>query len=124
VQMEITHDVLDSTDKSQRLTSMRFAPSVIYAVHSSVNDSLWLRPYVGAGLSFYRATMNSGISSPDDARETGHAFQGFGGSEMTFAGAPQFALSVDVGYRKLNTSFAGFEPKKGWFSLAGHWYVK
>ncbi len=124
VQVELTHDVLDSIDKTQRLTSMRFAPSVIYAVHSSVNDSLWLRPYVGGGLSFYHATMNSGISSPNDAKETGQSFQGFGGTEMTFAGAPRFALSVDVGYRKLTTSFAGFEPKKGWFSLAGHWYVR
>jgi Outer membrane protein beta-barrel domain len=124
VQMEMTHDALDSIDKTQRLTSTRFSPSVLYAVHSSVNDSLWLRPYVGGGLSFYRATMSTGITSPEDAKETGRSFQAFGGAEMTFSGAPRLALSLDAGYRRLNTSFGGFEPKKIGFSLAGHWYVK
>jgi hypothetical protein len=124
VQMEMTHDVLESVDKSQRLTSMRFAPSMIYAVHSSVNDNLWLRPYVGGGLSFYHTTLSTGIGSANDGTESGKSFQAFGGSEITFAGAPRFALSVDLAYRKVNTSFAGFDPKKIAFSLAGHWYVK
>jgi hypothetical protein len=48
----------------------------------------------------------------------------FGGGEVTFAGAPQFALSADLGYHWYRTPAAGFDGGGLGVSLLGHWYVK
>jgi hypothetical protein len=64
---------------------------------------VWLRPYVGSGVG------------------AGHylTFRAFGGSELTFATVPQFALSGDLGYRWAESPFAGFTV-----SISAHWYFK
>jgi hypothetical protein len=49
--------------------------------------------------------------------------QFFGGAEFTFAGAPRFAVSTDVGYRSRSV-FLGTELGGMGFTLSGHWYVR
>ena len=125
VQFEVSRSRMASIDGQGHATSLQFAPSVLYALPDGATDSLWVRPYVGAGSSFYRATLNSGTSSPDPLPvNKGMAYRAFGGVEATFAGAPQFALSVDVGHSWRQTSFAGSAPDRIGLSLSGHWYVK
>lgn len=125
VQFEVSRSRMASIDGQGHATSLQFAPSVLYALPDGATDSFWVRPYVGAGSSFYRATLVSGTLSPDSLpANRGMAFRAFGGVEATFAGAPQFALSVDVGHSWRQTSFAGSAPDRIGLSLSGHWYVK
>ena len=93
--------------------STQFAPSVLYSRPDGVTNSVWLRPYAGAGPRFYRANQ-----------ETGLGFEAFGGTEATLAAMPQFAFSADIGYRWSRPSLNGFEPRRFGFSVSGHWYVK
>lgn len=125
VQFEVSRSRIASIDGKGHATSLQFAPSVLYSLPGGVNESLWVRPYVGAGSSFYRATVDSRTSSPNPLPvNKGMTFRAFGGVEATFAGAPQFALSVDVGHSWRQTSFAGSAPDRMGLSLSGHWYVK
>ena len=125
VQFDVSRSRIASIDGKGHATSLQFAPSVLYALPDGVTNSFWVRPYVGAGSSFYRATSVSGTLSADPLPENkGMAFRAFGGVEATFAGAPQFALSVDVGHSWRQTSFAGSAPDRIGLSLSGHWYVK
>jgi hypothetical protein len=48
----------------------------------------------------------------------------FGGGEVTFAGLPHFALSADMGYRKMPAEIAAFESRRLRFALSGHWFVR
>jgi hypothetical protein len=125
VQFEVSRSRIASLDGRGHATSLHVAPSVLYSLPNGITNSFWLRPYVGAGSSFYRATLNSGTSSPDPLPvNKGMAFRAFGGVEATFAGAPQFALSVDAGHSWRQTSVAGSTPDRIGLSLSGHWYVK
>lgn len=121
-QFDASRYLLDSVAAPGHLTSIQFAPSVLYSLPDGVSDSLWVRPYLGAGGSLYRATLSGGTSSL--TTDKGLGFQAFGGGEATFSGVPRFALSADIGYRWSRTSFVGFEPRKIGFSLSAHWYVK
>lgn len=112
VQFSASRPQLASAD-GRLLASTQFAPSVLYSLPDGVTNSVWLRPYVGAGPRFHRANL-----------ETRLGYEVFGGAEATLAGMPQFALSADVGYRWARPSFNGFEPRRIGFSLSGHWYVK
>ena len=103
---------LHSAD-GRSLESTQFAPSVLYSLPEAVTDSLWLRPYAGAGPRLYRANL-----------ETRLGYEAFGGVEVTLAALPQFTLSGDFGSRWSRPSFGGFEPRRTGFLLSGHWYVK
>jgi hypothetical protein len=125
VQFEVSRSRMAGIDAKEHATSLKFAPSVLYSLPDGVTNSVWVRPYVGAGSSFYRATLDRGTSSADPLpANKGMAFRAFGGVEATYAGAPQFAFSVDVGRSWRQTSFAGSEPDRIGLSLSGHWYVK
>lgn len=125
VQFEVSRYRLDSVEAPGHLTSIQFAPSVLYSLPDGVTNSMWVRPYLGAGGSLYRATLSGGPSGlGESATDKGLGFQGFGGGEVTLSGVPQFALSADIGYRWSRTSVAGFEPGRIGLSLSGHWYVK
>ena len=125
VQFEVSRTRIASLDGKGHATSLQVAPSILYSLPDGVANSFWLRPYVGAGSSFYRATMNSGTSNTDPFPvNKGMAFRAFGGVEATFAGAPQFALSVDIGHSWRQASLAGSTPDRIGLSLSGHWYVK
>jgi len=125
IQFAFTRDSMTSDAAAGRMTTTQLEPAVVYGLFDSVTDYFWIRPYVGSGVSFRHQTLHQ--STPVDAEvgsDNGVGFRVFGGAEMTFAGAPRFALSVDLGYRHFPTPFAGFEPGHVGLSLFGHWYVK
>ena len=125
VQFEVFRDARSNAATAERVTSMQFAPSMLYALPNAVNDYFWVRPYLGGGATIDRSTLHSG--NPADTNSSSDKSLGlqlFGGGEVTFAGAPVFALSADVGYRRMPAGFAGFERRKIRFALSGHWFVR
>ena len=112
VQFSMSRPELASAD-GQLIPSTQFAPSAMYALPEGVTDSVWVRPYVGTGPRFYRASL-----------ETRLGYETFGGAEVTFSAMPQFALSADMGYRWRRPSLGDFMPQQTAFSLSGHWYLK
>jgi hypothetical protein len=123
VQVELSRSRLHSVGVQGHMNSMLFAPSVLYALPDGVAGSVWMRPYAGAGTSLYRSTLGSS-SSAVNLVQTDWGFHAFGGSEATFAGAPQLTISADFGYRWSQPSFAGYEPGRVTLAVAAHWYVK
>jgi len=108
-----------------RVTSLRLEPGVVYALFDRVTDYVWFRPYVGSVLSFRHQTLK--VPAPaamEPVSDNGVGFRVFGGSELTFAGAPRFGLSAELGYRRFATPFSGFEADRLSASIAGHWYIK
>ena len=112
VQFYASRPQIESPD-GQSIPATQFAPSILYSLPDGMTNSLWLRPYVGAGPRLYRANL-----------ETGLGYEAFGGVETTLASMPQFAISADLGYRWSRPSLSGFQPREIGFSLSGHWYVK
>jgi hypothetical protein len=123
-QVDASRYVITSGVSAMRLTSMEFAPSVIFAPHDSVGDYLWVRPYVGSGVMIRRDSLTSTAPGAPSAKSNGLGWQAFAGGELTFAGAPQVAVSADVGYRRLNSPVAGFDRGGVGLSLSAHWYVR
>jgi len=125
VQFEMLRNARTNAATAERLTSMQFAPSALYALPNAVSDYFWVRPYVGAGIMIDRSTLRSANPAAiGSSSDKSLGLQMFGGGEVTFAGLPRFALSADVGYRKLSAAFAGFEQRKIRFALSGHWFVR
>jgi hypothetical protein len=124
MQLDMSRYALTSLAVPARLTSMQIEPSVLYSLPDRVTDYLWLRPYVGSGATLRRQSLRSVTPGGDAVSANEFGWQAFGGGEVTFAGAPQFALSADVGYRWLRTPLAGFDLGGVGVSLLGHWYVK
>jgi opacity protein-like surface antigen len=124
VQFEVLHSRLGNLVGPGHVTSLQFAPSAMYSLPDVVANSLWVRPYVGGGISFNRASINSaGTNLQNPGSETRKGWQAFGGVETTLAAVPQIAWSAELGYRRLQTSTIGFEPKRLSVALAGHWYL-
>jgi hypothetical protein len=124
VQLGITRDAMTSEAAAGRVTSMQFEPAVVYALADRVSDYVWLRPYVGAGLSFRHQTFTLAPGALETTSSNGIGLRGFGGTELTFASVPRFGVSVELGYRRLPTPFPGFDPDRVNMSIAGHWYIK
>lgn|SRR5262249_33887855 len=125
IQFGLSRDSRTSDVTTSRLTSTQIEPAVVYGLFDSVSDYFWLRPYVGGGPSFHHQTLHdSALVTGEAASANGVGLHLFGGSEVTFAGAPRFALSVDVGYRRFTTPFSGFTGDRVSASLYGHWYIK
>jgi hypothetical protein len=125
IQLAFTRETMTSTAAAGRITSMQVEPGAVYALFDHVSDYVWIRPYVGSGLSFHHQTQK--VSSPaviEPASGNGVGFRVFGGSELTFAGVPRFGLSAELGYRRFPTPFPGFEPDRLSASIAGRWYIK
>jgi len=90
-----------------------------------VTDYVWLRPYVGAALSFRRETLRFPTATgAEPVSDSGLGLRLFAGTEFTFASVPQLGLSVDLGYRRVPTPFVGFEADRLSAAIAGHWYIK
>ena len=121
-------EVLRSSETSElapgRVTTLEFAPAGIYQFPDRVTDSVWIRPYLGAAAPFRRASLKLTGDTEDPLRHTSVGLRAFGGTELTFPGAPRLAISADVGYLWAETPFVGFEPSGIRFSISGHWYVK
>jgi hypothetical protein len=125
MQLAVSRYALASTTAgSERQTTFQIEPSVLYSLRDRVTDYMWLRPYVGSGLGLRRQTAASAAPGALDSTSSGLGFQAFGGGEMTFAGAPQFAISADLTYRWLRTPTAGGALGGPAVSVSGHWYVK
>jgi len=124
IQFEVSRYAPDSVIAPQQLTSTQFAPSLLYSLPDKLTDYLWIRPYLGAGLTVYRATLTSGIPGAASVTDSHVGRQLFGGAAVAFASAPRFTLSVDYGYRWSQTPLAGAELGGRGLSLSGHWYVK
>jgi hypothetical protein len=123
VQFEMSRYAL--ADAPGRVTSMQFTPSVLYSPRDRLTDYFWVRPYLGAGPSLQHQTLNGGTAGlGDPASDNRFGFRAFGGGEVTFASAPRFALSADVGYHWIESSFPGYELGGLGLSVSGHWYVK
>jgi hypothetical protein len=125
LQAEVARGRRTSSTAPGRLTTLQFAPSLIYSLSDHVSDSLWLRPYVGAGGSWNRLTLRE--NAPGNlamATDSVFTFRGFGGAEMTLPSVARFAISADAGYLWSQETFPGFEASRFTFSLSGHWYVK
>jgi hypothetical protein len=125
VQLDASRYALASTVTPARMTSLQLEPSLLYSLPDRVTDYMWLRPYLGSGATVRRYSFGSGTQTAGESA-SGHGFglQAFGGGELTFAGAPQFALSADLGYHWFPTPLAGFDIGGLALSVSGHWYVK
>jgi len=114
-----------TNDAAGRMTSVEFEPRFVYALFDHVSNYVWIRPYLGSGVTFSHRTLTSlspaTTSKPTDNRM---GFDLFGGGEFTFASATPFGLSAELGYRPATTPFPGFETDRVRLSIAGHWYIK
>lgn len=125
IQLAVTREAMTSDGDAGRVTSMRVEPGVVYALFDRVTDYVWFRPYVGSALAFNHQTLKgAGPAAIDSSSDNGMGVRIFGGSELTFAGAPRFGLSAEAGYRRLPVPFPAFEPDRLSVSIAGHWYIK
>jgi hypothetical protein len=125
IQLAFTRDAMTSDVGAGRVTSIRVESGVVFALFDHVSDYVWIRPYVGSALSVRRQTLKvSAPAGPESVSDNGMGFRAFGGSELTFAGAPRFGLSAELGYRRFPTPFSGFEADRLSVSIAGHWYLK
>jgi SH3 domain-containing protein len=124
-QLEISHYALTSVEAPGRVTSIQFEPSVLYRLPDHVANYLWVRPYLGSGVNLRRQTLSTTTPGAGPSMsENQFGLQAFGGGELTFPSVAQFALSVDLGYHWVRTSFAGVDLGGPGVSVSGHWYVK
>jgi hypothetical protein len=124
-QFDLTRVAMAGLAPTERVTSMQFEPGVLYTLADHVADYIWVRPYAGSGLTIGRRSLSSTIPGAAPIASQSHVgVQAFGGTELTFASVPQFALSVDVAYRWGTMEFAGIDLGRVGLSVAGRWYVK
>ncbi len=124
VQFEVSRGTLLSATAPGRLTSLQFAPGVMYSFRDLVTSFVWVRPYVGGGFSLRHETLTSANPAASDLVADSHGFQALGGTELTFSSVPRFALGVDFLYVQPRTPFAGFDLGGPGVALSGHWYVR
>lgn len=122
VQLDLVRSSTSSELAPGRMTTLAVSPSVLYPLPGVVRSSVWVRPYVGSGLDFARSSL-SNVTPGMSVHDNSVGFKAFGGGEFTFAGAPQVGVSVDLGYRWLDTPFTGFDNSHLHLSFAGHWYI-
>ena len=124
VQLEASRYALTSAAAQQRLTSVQVAPSLLYFLPDTVTDYVWLRPYVGGGVTVYRSTLSGTSTAGNSLADSRMGRQAFAGAEVALAGAPRLTLSADFGYRWRQTPFDGFQLGGQGLSVSGHWYIK
>jgi hypothetical protein len=124
MQLEVSRFTYDSVDLLSRASVTDIAPAVLFALNDRVTDSLWLRPYVGAGAHFARSSRTDLIFSDVTESASTMGARVFVGGEMSLASMPALALSMDVGYYHQPEPFVGFEPSGIGFAISAHWYVK
>jgi hypothetical protein len=123
-QMTVSHSAQTSLTAPGEVASLQIAPSLLYSFRDRLTDYLWLRPYVGGGVTFVRDSLRDITPGVTAETKNGFGWQGFGGAEFTFPSVPKFTLSADVGYYWRPESFVGFESDRIGFSVSAHWYVK
>jgi hypothetical protein len=123
VQFELARYEMSNPIDLGMMSSTELGPSVLYAFNDHVADYTWLRPYVGAGLNFYRSSITAPTLGVERS-ESRWGSQLFGGGELSFASVPQFAISTELSYRWFEAPSEGFDLGGLGISIAGHWYVK
>jgi len=123
-QLTVTHSTTTSSVTPDEMSTLRFAPSLLYALPDRITDYLWLRPYVGTGFHYSHSSLSSATPGVTGPSSNDLGLQVVGGGEMTFAAVPQLAVSADLTYRSVDTSFEGFEPSHFGFGISAHWYLK
>ena len=124
VQLDVSRYAVSGSGTPERVTSIQIEPSLLYSLPDRVTDYVWLRPYIGSGATLRRHSVSTGTPGADSVSGNGFGLQAFGGTELTFAGAPQFAVSADLSYHWFKTPVAGFDLGGLGVSVLGHWYVK
>lgn len=123
VEVRLTRSTMTG-DAASRMTSIEFEPRFVYALFDHVSSYLWVRPYVGSGLSVSHRTLTDASPATTGVTDNGTVFHAFGGGEFTFASATPLGVSAEVGYRPSSTPFPGLETHRLTLSIAGHWYIK
>jgi hypothetical protein len=124
LRVDVARHAMGSSATS-RVTSLQFEPSALVSLSDYIGNYLWLRPYVGAGLSMRHQTLRSGLTGPGGTlSENSTGFQTFVGTELTVANAPQLALSADVNYSTKRSAFGAFDVGGLGVGLSAHWYVR
>lgn len=124
VQLEALRSAETSVESPGRVTTLEFAPSVIYMLGDHVSSNFWVRPYAGTGASLRRSTFRLTPDTADPVTDSSFGFRAFGGAEVTFPNVPRLAVSADLGYLWADAPFFGFDPSGVRFSVSGHWYVR
>ena len=125
IQLDLSRVAMAGIAPTERTSSMQFEPGVLYKLADHVADYFWVRPYAGSGITVSRRSLSSTIpGAAPTASQNDLGVHVFGGSELTFAGVPRFAVSVDVVYRWGMTPFAGVDLGGLGLSVGGRWYVK
>jgi hypothetical protein len=122
VQFDLAHYETSSPIDLGSMSTTDFGPSVLFSFNDHVADYTWLRPYIGAGMNFYKSSLTSPLLG--DMSDSRYGSQMFGGAELSFASLPQFAVSTQLSYRWFNEPRQGYDLGGVGVSLAGHWYVK
>ena len=122
VQFDLAHYNVSSPIDLGSMSSTEFGPSVLFSFNDRVADYTWLRPYIGAGMNFYKSSLTSPLLG--DMSDSRVGSQMFGGGELSFASVPQFAVSTQVSYRWFNEPRVVYDLGGVGVSLAGHWYLK
>ena len=108
-----------------RAASLQFEPSAMLSLSDLVSNYVWLRPFVGGGLSLRHQTFTNGLTGLGNSTyDNSTGYQVFGGTELTVANAPQLALSADVAYRSHRSAFDAFDVGGIGVGLSAHWYFR
>jgi hypothetical protein len=125
LELRLTRNAMTSDAAPGRMTSVEFEPRFVYALFDHVSDYVWIRPYVGSGLTFGHSTLTVSLpAAAGTASANTVGLRVFGGGEVTFATVTRFGLSAELGYRSSSTPFPGFEADRVSLAIAGHWYIK
>jgi hypothetical protein len=122
MQLDVSHYSMTSPIEIGTMSATQFGPSVLYSMRDRISDHLWMRPYLGAGADWARATLSVTPDVSTSTNTLGGKF--FVGSEFMFSNAPQFGLSLDAGYYHMPAPFVGFEPKGFGAAASAHWYFR
>jgi opacity protein-like surface antigen len=124
VRFDMSRQAQGVTAASQA-TSLQFEPSALLSLSDLISNYVWLRPYVGGGVSLRHQTLSTGLTGPGSSTsDNSTGFQVFGGTEVTIANAPQLALSTDLIYRSRREAFAAFDVGGLGVGLSAHWYFR
>jgi hypothetical protein len=122
-QFEVSHYSMTSPIQIGSFSATQFGPSVLFGMKDNITDHVWMRPYFGAGVDWTHASLTGAIPGVAESSNK-MGMRVFGGSEFMFANAPQFGLSLDIGYYKMPTPFVGWEMNGVGAAVSAHWYVK
>jgi len=97
-----------------RSSSVQAAPSMLVMLTAAdPSRGVDLRPYVGAGTTYVRASSSLRTDPTIRSTVSGTGVQAFGGVEMTFHDNPNLAISAELGYYRQNVRLAGLPVVDG-----------